>query len=93
MRIAQIMLAPRFGGAERSFVDLCRALAARGHAVLALGESGGEALRHLEHVPGVEIDDVGCTDKTSPDFPGRWTALLKRIPAAARRAGETTVFL
>ena len=27
-------------------------------------------------VPGVEIDDVGCTDKTSPDFPGRWTALL-----------------
>jgi 3-phosphoshikimate 1-carboxyvinyltransferase len=27
-------------------------------------------------VPGVEIDDVGCTDKTIPDFPGRWTALL-----------------
>lgn len=60
MRIAQIMLAPRFGGAERSFVDLCRALAARGHAVLALGESRGEALRHLEHVPGVEIDRVRC---------------------------------
>lgn len=27
-------------------------------------------------VPGVEIDDVGCTDKTIPDFPGRWAALL-----------------
>ncbi|WP_205347188.1 3-phosphoshikimate 1-carboxyvinyltransferase [Pseudonocardia broussonetiae] len=27
-------------------------------------------------VPGVEIDDIGCTDKTIPDFPGRWTALL-----------------
>ncbi|MEJ8281454.1 3-phosphoshikimate 1-carboxyvinyltransferase [Pseudonocardia spirodelae] len=27
-------------------------------------------------VPGVEIDDVGCTDKTIPDFPGRWAALV-----------------
>ena len=27
-------------------------------------------------VPGVEVDDIGCTDKTIPDFPGRWTALL-----------------
>jgi 3-phosphoshikimate 1-carboxyvinyltransferase len=27
-------------------------------------------------VPGVEIDDIGCTAKTIPDFPARWTALL-----------------
>jgi 3-phosphoshikimate 1-carboxyvinyltransferase len=27
-------------------------------------------------VPGVLIDDVGCTAKTIPDFPGRWTALV-----------------
>jgi 3-phosphoshikimate 1-carboxyvinyltransferase len=27
-------------------------------------------------VPGVRIDDVGCTDKTIPDFPARWSALL-----------------
>jgi 3-phosphoshikimate 1-carboxyvinyltransferase len=27
-------------------------------------------------VPGVTVDDIGCTDKTIPDFPGRWTALL-----------------
>ena len=27
-------------------------------------------------VPGVLIDDVGCTDKTIPDFPARWSALL-----------------
>jgi 3-phosphoshikimate 1-carboxyvinyltransferase len=27
-------------------------------------------------VPGVQIDDVGCTDKTIPDFPGRWAALV-----------------
>ncbi|BBG04397.1 MULTISPECIES: 3-phosphoshikimate 1-carboxyvinyltransferase [Pseudonocardia] len=27
-------------------------------------------------VPGVLVDDIGCTDKTIPDFPGRWSALL-----------------
>jgi 3-phosphoshikimate 1-carboxyvinyltransferase len=27
-------------------------------------------------VPGVLIDDVACTAKTIPDFPGRWAALL-----------------
>jgi 3-phosphoshikimate 1-carboxyvinyltransferase len=27
-------------------------------------------------VPGVVIDDIGCTDKTIPDFPARWAALL-----------------
>jgi len=27
-------------------------------------------------VPGVVVDDIGCTDKTIPDFPGRWSALL-----------------
>ncbi len=28
-------------------------------------------------VPGVQIDDVACTAKTIPDFPGRWAALLE----------------
>jgi 3-phosphoshikimate 1-carboxyvinyltransferase len=27
-------------------------------------------------VPGVEIDDIAATDKTIPDFPGRWADLL-----------------
>jgi 3-phosphoshikimate 1-carboxyvinyltransferase len=27
-------------------------------------------------VPGVVVDDIGCTDKTIPDFPARWAALL-----------------
>ncbi len=29
-------------------------------------------------VPGVTVDDIGCTDKTIPDFPGRWAALVTR---------------
>jgi 3-phosphoshikimate 1-carboxyvinyltransferase len=28
-------------------------------------------------VPGTTLDDVGCTDKTHPDFVGAWTALLR----------------
>ncbi|MCE0766393.1 3-phosphoshikimate 1-carboxyvinyltransferase [Pseudonocardia kujensis] len=27
-------------------------------------------------VPGIRIDDVTCTDKTIPDFPGRWASLV-----------------
>jgi 3-phosphoshikimate 1-carboxyvinyltransferase len=27
-------------------------------------------------VDGVEVDDIGCTTKTLPDFPGLWSALL-----------------
>lgn len=28
-------------------------------------------------VPGVVVDDVGCTDKTLPDFPATWAALSR----------------
>ncbi|MEO9139771.1 MAG: 3-phosphoshikimate 1-carboxyvinyltransferase [Jatrophihabitans sp.] len=27
-------------------------------------------------VDGIEVDDIGCTSKTLPDFPGMWTSLL-----------------
>ena len=28
-------------------------------------------------VPCVRIDDIACTDKTIPDCPGRWAALVE----------------
>lgn len=31
-------------------------------------------------VPGVELDDVSCTTKTLPDFPGLWGRLLGEAP-------------
>ncbi|MFT4109736.1 3-phosphoshikimate 1-carboxyvinyltransferase [Propionicimonas sp.] len=49
---------------------------------------GGPFATHADHrlahaaalvglvTPGVELDDVGCTTKTLPDFPGLWTGLL-----------------
>jgi 3-phosphoshikimate 1-carboxyvinyltransferase len=29
-------------------------------------------------IDGVEVDDIGCTSKTLPDFPGMWSGLLGR---------------
>jgi 3-phosphoshikimate 1-carboxyvinyltransferase len=31
-------------------------------------------------VPGVLIDDIACTAKTIPDFPGRWAGLVEPSP-------------
>ena len=31
-------------------------------------------------VDGVEVDDIGCTTKTLPDFPGLWSAMLTATP-------------
>lgn len=70
MRIAQIMLARGFGGAERSFVDLSLALAARGHEVLAIGDSRGLALARLADQANIECVTVRCH--------GNWDLLARR---------------
>ena len=56
----QVMLGKNFGGAERSFVDLSRALAERGHEILAIGEQRGVALAQLAAHPGIECQGVRC---------------------------------
>jgi len=53
--------APLHGGTWRAYADHRMATAG---AVLGLA------------VDGVEIDDIGATTKTLPDFPGLWSALL-----------------
>jgi glycosyltransferase involved in cell wall biosynthesis len=70
VRIVQIMLAKDFGGAERTFVDLCRALSRRGHEVLAICERRAEALRHLE-----QMTDVACRPLT---VRGPWDVFARR---------------
>lgn len=70
MRIAQIMLAKQFGGAERSFVDLCRALAVRGHEVLAICEDRSEALNFVRQIDGVAIKSLTVHGSWDP-FAGR----------------------
>ena len=70
MRIAHIMLARGFGGAERFFVDITLALAARGHQLLALCDARGAALVHLREQPNVECVAVRCH--------GNWDVLARR---------------
>ncbi|MGE3847162.1 MAG: glycosyltransferase [Gammaproteobacteria bacterium] len=70
MRIAQVMLARGFGGAERSFVDLSLALAARGHEVLAIGDGRGAALPMLAGRRGISLVSLRCH--------GNWDLLARR---------------
>jgi 3-phosphoshikimate 1-carboxyvinyltransferase len=37
-------------------------------------------------VPGVLVDDIACTAKTIPDFPGRWAALVAEIRSSGTGA-------
>ena len=38
-------------------------------------------------VPGIEVDDIGCTAKTIPDFPARWAVLLAGTAPASGGTG------
>ncbi|MEQ8659269.1 MAG: glycosyltransferase [Gammaproteobacteria bacterium] len=60
MRIAQVMLAKRFGGAERSFVDITNTLCADGHAVLAIGDARAVALAALDDHPNLTRVGLRC---------------------------------
>lgn len=54
MRLTQVMLSKGFGGAERYFVDLSLALAARGHQVQVICHSKFMGLPLLEH-PNITV--------------------------------------
>ncbi len=55
MRIAQVMLGKGYGGAERSFVDLTLALAARGHELLAICQGRFRQHTALLGQPGIRV--------------------------------------
>jgi 3-phosphoshikimate 1-carboxyvinyltransferase len=57
----EIRPAPLHGGPWRAYAD---------HRMATAGALIGLV------VPGVEVDDIAATDKTIPDFPGRWADLL-----------------
>lgn len=58
MKITQIMLSKGFGGAERYFVDLSRALVERGHEVQAICHKNFIQLPQLNSFPGLLVDTV-----------------------------------
>jgi glycosyltransferase involved in cell wall biosynthesis len=82
MDICQVMLAKGFGGAERLFVDLCRALAARGHRITAVCHARGEVARLMRGQAGITLETVRVA--------GAWDLLavrrLRRLFAARRPA-------
>ncbi|MFN2349320.1 MAG: glycosyltransferase family 4 protein [Thioalkalivibrio sp.] len=58
MRISHVMLSVGFGGAERYFVDLCLALAKRGHHIQAICQQGSDAHGRLAQSPGIDLAPI-----------------------------------
>ena len=79
MRIAQIMLARRLGGGEQVFVDLCGAVASRGHEVLAIGTAESDAMDALDRRSDLQCARVRCHGTRDPLC--RWAIgrLLRRF--------------
>jgi glycosyltransferase involved in cell wall biosynthesis len=84
MRLSHVMLSQGFGGAERYFVDLCTALAKRGHAVQAVCQRGSMAHDRIGRVPGIQIAPIRVM--------GAWDPLARgAIRRALRRFGPELV--
>lgn len=84
MRVTQVMLSARFGGAERYFVDLARVLARAGHAVQAICRRGSDAAGALAGEAGIDIVQVRVL--------GAWDPFAVRaVRAAIARHGAQVV--
>ena len=55
MKIAQVMLDPNYGGAQRYFADLCLELACRGHSVLSIIRKNSVVESELIPVDNIEV--------------------------------------
>ena len=69
MKICVIMLARKFGGAERFYVDLTNGLARRGHDMLAISHARSKAALHLEQLPNVNQAPVRVLGPWDPLAP------------------------
>ena len=79
VRIAQIMLARGLGGGEQVFIDLCGAVASRGHEVLAIGAAESDAMAALDRRADLQCARVRCLGTRDPLC--RWAIgrLLRRF--------------
>ena len=55
MKVAQVMLDPNYGGAQRYFADLCLELARRGHSVLSVIRNNSVVKSELISVNNIEV--------------------------------------
>ena len=77
MKICVIMLARKFGGAERFYVDLTTALARRGHDILAVSHAGSEVGRRLENIKNLQCRSVRVLGPWDPLAPGKIYRLVQ----------------
>lgn len=84
MKISQVMLAESFGGAERLFVDLCRALVEAGIDVQAICKTGSSAAQMLAADRQVRLETLAVY--------GAWDRLAsRRIRRLLRQHGSELV--
>jgi len=76
MKIAQVMLANGFGGAERLFVDLVTMLAYLRNDVLAICQAGSEAENILKNNSDIKVETVRAYNTRDPFA---WRVIAKNI--------------
>ena len=82
------MLARKFGGAERFYVDLTNGLARRGHDVLAISNARSKAALHLERLPNITRAAVRVLGPWDPLAPRK---IMKLVRAFAPQVIQTSL--
>ena len=77
MKICMVMLAGKFGGAERFYVDLTTGLSRRGHDVLAISRAGSVAERRLENLENLRHESIRALGTWDPFAPGKISRLIQ----------------
>ena len=79
MKICVIMLASKFGGAERFYVDLTNGLTRRGHQVLAISNVRSKAALHLEKRANLQCGSVRVLGPWDPLAPRKIMKLVRNF--------------
>ena len=77
MKICVIMLARKFGGAERFYVDLTNGLARRGHEVLAISNVRSKAALLLDKLVNLQCGSVRVVGPWDPLAPRKILRLVR----------------
>ncbi len=71
------MLAGKFGGAERFYVDLTNELARHGHNILAISHAGSKAALRLEKAANLHSESIRVMGPWDPLAPRKITRLVR----------------
>lgn len=88
MKICVIMLARKFGGAERFYVDLTNDLARRGHDILAISNARSKAALQLENLTNINRASVRVLGPWDPLAPRK---ILKLVRAFTPEVIQTSL--